>query len=323
MMENIRCTCGDSRFYLQEARWWLAAYGLKARASYIHDECQRILEMEKKRIEDSLLLLDENFSRGGLEKADRLIESLLHHDYQRHKNILEILNFKTASWLRLLFILEKRLDPSHERREEVNLVFKIPGEGLKEEYDEGAQELLYGLHAEIFSDLSYKVESEYEKSRETQQKFLKLAEGMGAEPEFLMYFKHRFDGRNLREDLDQLREKGKGSPERIAAAIDEWVEHEKIYCNSPYGCLVEKLGLQFSLLKAMHKSGNSGKEGFGSSFQAAVMEAVSTSIADNQEGFLAWRYILERSEGCPLETAIATLFQQRLDKKEELFMKNL
>ena len=166
MMENIRCTCGDSRFYLQEARWWLAAYGLKARASYIHDECQRILEMEKKRIEDSLLLLDENFSRGGLEKADRLIESLLHHDYQRHKNILEILNFKTASWLRLLFILEKRLDPSHERREEVNLVFKIPGEGLKEEYDEGAQELLYGLHAEIFSDLSYKVESEYEKSRE-------------------------------------------------------------------------------------------------------------------------------------------------------------
>lgn len=323
MMENIRCTCGDSRFYLQEARWWLAAYGLKARASYIHDECQRILEMEKKRIEDSLLLLDENFSRGGLEKADRLIESLLHHDYQRHKNILEILDFKTASWLRLLFILEKRLDPSHERREEVNLVFKIPEEGRKEEYDEGAQELLYGLHAEIFSDLSYKVESEYEKSRETQQNFLKLAEGMGAEPEFLMYFKHRFDGRNLREDLDQLREKGKGSPERIAAAIDEWVEHEKIYCSSPYGCLVEKLGLQFSLLKAMHKSGNSGKEGFGSSFQAAVMEAVSTSLADNQEGFLAWRYILERSEGCPLETAIATLFQQRLDKKEELFHEKL
>lgn len=73
----------------------------------------------------------------------------------------------------------------------MNLVFKIPEEGRKEEYDEDAQELLYGLHAEIFSDLSYKVESEYEKSRETQQKFLKLAEGMGAEPEFLMYFKHR------------------------------------------------------------------------------------------------------------------------------------
>ena len=73
----------------------------------------------------------------------------------------------------------------------------------------------------------------------------------------------------------------------------------------------------------MHKSGNFGKEGFGSSFQAAVMETVSTSIADNQEGFLAWRYILERSEGSPLETAIAALFQQRLDKKEELFHEKL
>lgn len=57
---------------------------------------------------------------------------------------------------------------------------------------------------------------------------------MGAEPEFLMYFKYRFDGFNLDEDLDQLREKGKGSPERIAAAIDEWAEHEKIHCSSPY-----------------------------------------------------------------------------------------
>lgn len=323
MMANIWKTCGASRFRLQEAGWWLSAYGLKARAARVREECRRVLEMEKKDIEERLLLLDKDFSREALKKTNWRIDALTHHDYQRHKNIQEILDFKTASWLRLVFILEKRLAPFHERRKKEHLVFEAPDNAPEEDHDEKEQNFLYECHRDLLRDLEYKMESEYGKSRKTQQHFLKLAKEAGVGAAFLLRFKHRFSGSNLDGDIRQLKEKGEGSPEHIAKAIEEWMEDEKESCASLDKCLVKKLKLQFDLLEAMHKSGNRGTEGFEPSFQASVMEEIHTSIADDLEGFWALRDLAQYADGVPLQTAIEALFRQRLDRKEVIFLEKL
>lgn len=323
MMANIWKTCGASRFRLQEAGWWLSAYGLKARAERVREECSRILEVEKKDIEERLLLLDKDFSREALKKMNWQIYALTHRDYRRQKNIQEILDFKTASQLRLVFILEKRLAPFHKRRKKEHLVFEAPGNVSEEDHDEKEQNLLYECHSDLLRDLEYKMESNYGKSRKTQQNFLKLAEEAGVGSGFLLRFKHRFNGNNLNGDIRQLKEKGKGSPEQIAKSIEEWAKDEKDSCASVDEWLVKKLKLQFDLLEAMHKSGNRGPKGFETSFQTSVMEEIHTSIPNDVRGIWALRDLAVYADGISLQTAIEALFRQRLDRKEVLFLEKL
>lgn len=323
MMENIWKTCGASRFRLQEAAWWLSIYGLKTCAARVREECRRILGMEKKDIEERLSLLDKDFSREALKKTSWRIDALTHHDYQRHKDIQEILDFKTASRLRLVFILEKRLAPFHERRKKEHLVFEAPGNAPEEDHDEKEQHWLYECHDDLLRDMEYNIESKYGKSRKTQRRFLNLAEEAGVGSGFLLRFKHRFNGSNLNEDIRQLKEKGEGRPEQLAKAIEEWAEEEKENCASLGGFLVKKLKLRFDLLEAMHKSGNRGVEGFEPSFQASVMEEIHTSVADDLEGFWVLRDLAGYADEVSLQTAIEALFRQRLDRKEVVFLEKL
>lgn len=323
MMENIWKTCGKSRFYLQEAAFWLQAYGLKSAAASVRQECRNILKEEERKIEEQLLLLGEKFSPELLKETERSVTRLTHRNYQRNKNIPDILDFKLCSLLRLMSILESNLDSSYEYAPQHSLVFGVVTENAEGECDMEWQKKLWALYNDLRHSLENMVKYDYDDSPETQQRALKILRERNVRPECLHSFRHYFEEKNLGLALQELREKGAGNPEQLWRDIRRWANGKEEDPEWPHKRLVVEVSWGLNLLVAMHHSGNLGPEGFDRNLQESLMAELNSSLPNDWEGLLALENILLGLSDCPLEASLRSLVKNRRDAKAAVFSEQL
>lgn len=273
---------------------------------------------EEGRIRDLLLAVEQDCVPEKVEQTDRAIYRLKHHHYEEHKDIPDILDFKLRSWLHLMGIVERNLDPGHEHYSECSMVFKKTGREQKAAAPE-AQERLFSHHRDILHTVESLVNDNYDDTPEIQQRALCLLEGMKVKSVSLNSFRHHFDTCHLRKSIQQLRDKGKGEPEQILKAIRTWANDEEEKPEWPYRSFINRISRQVDLLEAMWKSGNLGPEGFAQSLQEQIMADIQQTLPDDREGHSAMEEIFRRAGESPLKDAVGEILKNRMSAKRAFF----
>lgn len=320
IMVHIDKSCGKSRFYLKEARWWLNAYGVrKPLIERINQTMQNTLQEEKQEIEKHLAAVEQNFTLEAFRQTDGLIYRLWdsHHNF---KTMFDVLDFKIRCWFRLLVLLEGRLDPDYGVHPPEGISMSLPKEGLILKhrpappaggYHAAMQLKLHELYSSFHDNLLYMLESCYERSRENQKRALLLVAEMKVKPDVVKRLQMKFDERNLRESLSDLGYEKKGDPEAIAAEIDRIYRSEDIDPENALKPLRDRFSNQFDLLQAMEKSGVRGPAPFERTFRDGMMTSINADIPDTWEGFCLLKEVLRMAEKSPLEEEIKDLWNNR------------
>ncbi|MCC8148607.1 hypothetical protein [Akkermansia sp.] len=323
MMEHIWRTCSNSCSALREVGWWLRAYGMDKRlVGQVSAECQRVLTAQKQEIGNLLLSMELACTPEKVKQAARAIGRLTHRNSGGNGDIPSILDFKLHSWLQLMKMLEKNLDPLYKDYPERSLLFRRSG-GNDGDIQPGFQKDLCRHHQDIRYSVESLVNGDYDGTPEIQQRALRMLEGMNVRPEFLNSCRHYFDTGNLRKSIQQLKEEGKGNPEQIWKDIQAWAEDEEAPPDWPYKCFLEKMSRQFSLFEAMQKSGNLGPAGFSTSFQEQIMAEIQETLPDDKAGRSALEEIFRRAGEGPLKDSVRELLENRMTAKTALFFEHV